>query len=94
MCILLLKCFTVDLIEHQTILAFLDKMLRDAAEEPFDLEADAIIRAYFKRNPESAYRITIMAMQGQGSDQMQDNTSGRSKSASWRWPRLLFWGQD
>lgn len=53
----------VDLNEHKTILAFLDKALCDAAADPLDLEADAIIRAYFKRNPEAAYRITYMAMQ-------------------------------
>lgn len=52
----------MDLQEHQAILNFLDHMLRNAAEEPFDLEADAIIRAYFKRNPEAAYRITKLAM--------------------------------
>lgn len=52
----------MDLQEHKAILTFLDKMLRDAAEEPLDLEADAIIRAYFKRNPEAAYRITKLAM--------------------------------
>lgn len=52
----------VDLQEHKSILAFLDHLLRKAAEEPLDLEADAIIRAYFKRNPEAAYRITRFAM--------------------------------
>lgn len=52
----------MDLQEHKSILAFLDHMLREAAEEPLDLEADAIIRAYFKRNPEAAYWITKYAM--------------------------------
>lgn len=52
----------MNLEEHKNILAFLDQMLREAAEEPLDLEADAIIRAYFKRNPEAAYRITRRAM--------------------------------
>ncbi|WP_284259650.1 hypothetical protein [Acidocella aquatica] len=27
-----------------------------------DVEADAIIRALFKRNPDAAYRVTMMAM--------------------------------
>lgn len=82
----------VDLCEHQTILAFLDKVLRDAATEPFDLEADAIIRAYFKRNPEAAYRITLMAMQmvPQGQDMMPAKT----KSQGWRWPRFSLRRQD
>lgn len=53
----------MDLQEHKTILAFLDRLLRSAAEDPLDLEADAIIRAYFKRNPEAAYRITRFAME-------------------------------
>lgn len=52
----------MNLQEHKAILTFLDNMLRDAAEEPLDLEADAIIRAYFKRNPEAAYRLTKRAM--------------------------------
>lgn len=59
---LLLNVTAVDLQEHKSILAFLDKALHEAAADPFDLEADAIIRAYFKRNPESAYRITKLAM--------------------------------
>ena len=60
--ILPLKVTIVDLQEHKAILAFLDHMLRESADEPLDLEADAIIRAYFKRNPETAYRITKLAM--------------------------------
>ncbi len=27
-----------------------------------DIEADAIIRALFKRNPDTAYRVTMLAM--------------------------------
>lgn len=30
---------------------------------PMDVEADAIIRALFVRNPEAAYRITMLAME-------------------------------
>jgi hypothetical protein len=51
----------VTLQEHKTILAFLDNVL-GGSHEPLDLEADAIIRAYFKRNPDAAYRITRLAM--------------------------------
>ncbi len=47
--------------EHKTILAFLDHVL-GGAQEPLDVEADAIIRAYFKRNPDAAYRMTKLAM--------------------------------
>lgn len=47
--------------EHKTILAFLDHVL-GSPQEPLDVEADAIIRAYFKRHPDAAYRITKFAM--------------------------------
>lgn len=32
------------------------------AQSPMDIEADAIIRALFVRNPDAAYRITMLAM--------------------------------
>ncbi|MDE1883209.1 MAG: hypothetical protein KGL20_04905 [Rhodospirillales bacterium] len=48
--------------EHQNILAFLDSAL-NGAHAPLDLEADAIIRAYLKRNPDAAYRLTMLAME-------------------------------
>jgi hypothetical protein len=51
----------VTLQEHKTILAFLDHVL-GGPQEPLDVEADAIIRAYFKRNPDAAYRVTKLAM--------------------------------
>lgn len=47
--------------EHKNILAFLDRVL-SGPHAPLDIEADAIIRAYFKRNPDAAYRVTMMAM--------------------------------
>ncbi len=47
--------------EHSSILSFLDGVL-NAPAEPLDVEADAIIRAYFKRNPDIAYRLTRFAM--------------------------------
>jgi hypothetical protein len=33
-----------------------------AALPPLDIEADAIIRALFVRNPEAAYRVTMLAI--------------------------------
>jgi len=43
------------------IIEFLDSTLSgDLA--PLDVEADAIIRAYLKRNPDTAYRLTMRAM--------------------------------
>ncbi|MDE1905585.1 MAG: hypothetical protein KGH75_03940 [Rhodospirillales bacterium] len=48
--------------EHKNILTFLDTVLK-GAHRPLDIEADAIIRAYLKRNPDAAYRLTMMAME-------------------------------
>jgi len=31
-------------------------------QPPMDIEADAIVRALFKRNPDAAYRMTALAM--------------------------------
>lgn len=47
--------------EHMDILAFFDRVL-NAAEAEIDVEAEAIIRAMFKRHPEAAYRVTKLAM--------------------------------
>lgn len=44
-----------------SILAFLGRMM-GGGQEPVDVEADAIIRAFFKRNPDAAYRVTKLAM--------------------------------
>jgi hypothetical protein len=51
--------------EQKQILGFIERALtsdRGAPLPPMDLEADAIIRALFVRNPEAAYRITKLAM--------------------------------
>lgn len=47
--------------EHKSILEFLEETLNRSVE-PLDVEADAIIRAYFKRHPDAAYHITKLAM--------------------------------
>ncbi|MDD2704500.1 MAG: hypothetical protein PHU07_04085 [Acidocella sp.] len=47
--------------EHMAILSFIDRAT-GGEQAPIDLEAEAIIRACFKRNPEAAYRITKLAM--------------------------------
>jgi hypothetical protein len=49
--------------EHLAILAFLDRLLAAAEPEP-DVEAETIVRAYFKRHPEAAYHLTRFAMGG------------------------------
>jgi enoyl-CoA hydratase/carnithine racemase len=50
--------------ELKTITRFIEQAVRPDtnAEAPLDVEADAIIRALFVRNPEAAYRITLLAM--------------------------------
>jgi len=48
--------------EHREIIAFIDAVTRPQAEPALDVEADAIIRALFVRNPEAAYRVTKFAM--------------------------------
>ncbi len=51
--------------EHRDIIAFITAVVRqddELVQPPLDVEADAIIRALFVRNPESAYRVTRLAM--------------------------------
>ena len=48
--------------EHMSILAFLGRLM-GGEHESVDVEADAIIRAFFKRNPDAAYHVTKLAMQ-------------------------------
>lgn len=47
--------------EHMSILAFLGRLM-SGGQENIDVEADAIIRAFFKRNPDAAYHVTKLAM--------------------------------
>lgn len=47
--------------EHMSILDFLGRLM-GGPQEAVDIEADAIIRAFFKRNPDAAYRVTKLAM--------------------------------
>ncbi len=52
--------------EHRQIIEFIEEAVHPADKAtltPVDVEADAIIRALFVRNPEAAYRVTMMAMQ-------------------------------
>jgi hypothetical protein len=51
--------------EQKRILAFIELAVKGKPGTqlpPMDVEADAIIRALFVRNPEAAYRITMLAM--------------------------------
>jgi hypothetical protein len=47
--------------EHQAILAFFEETV-GGSQPPMDIEADAIIRALFVRNPDAAYRMTMRAI--------------------------------
>ncbi len=71
--------------EHKSILAFLDDVLK-GAHGALDLEADAIIRAYLKRNPDAGYRLTMMAMELARAQQMK--AQARPKRPRWL-PMLL-----
>lgn len=56
----LFSCF-VTREEHTAIIEFIGRAV--GGEQPqMDVEADAIIRALFKRNPDAAYRVTMLAM--------------------------------
>ncbi len=51
--------------EQKSITGFIELAVKPVAvapKAPFDVEADAIIRALFVRNPEAAYRMTMLAM--------------------------------
>ncbi len=47
--------------EQKAITEFVDRAV-SGIQPPMDIEADAIIRALFARNPDAAYRITKLAM--------------------------------
>jgi hypothetical protein len=47
--------------EHLAIIAFIEHAV-GGDQPPMDVEADAIIRALFVRNPDAAYRMTVLAM--------------------------------
>jgi hypothetical protein len=47
--------------QHREIIAFIQAVT--GGDQPsMDVEADAIIRALFVRNPDAAYRVTMLAM--------------------------------
>jgi hypothetical protein len=47
--------------QHKAIIAFIHA-ITGGEQPPMDVEADAIIRALFVRNPDAAYRVTMLAM--------------------------------
>lgn len=79
--------------EHRNIIAFIEAAVRrdDAAQAPLDVEADAIIRALFVRNPDAAYRVTRLAMaQREELDRMKAELTETREKAGENWlSRLL-----
>ncbi len=50
---------------------------------PMDIEADAIIRALFARNPDAAYRITMLAMSLSDAQIAQAMQNARANGKGW-----------
>ncbi|MDE8348213.1 MAG: hypothetical protein POG74_01835 [Acidocella sp.] len=50
--------------EHKQIINFIEIAVAGSGVDsgPVDIEADAIIRALFVRNPDAAYRVTMLAI--------------------------------
>jgi hypothetical protein len=68
--------------EHMSILAFLGRLM-GSSDEAIDVEADAIIRAFFKRNPDAAYRVTKLAMTLAAAPEPRVVQSAPQKSRNW-----------
>lgn len=52
--------------EQKQIIDLIDRALKpvqDGSDKPMDVEADAIIRALFVRNPQATYRVTMLALE-------------------------------
>jgi hypothetical protein len=71
--------------EHKDILEFIGQAVNDAPG-PLDVEADAIIRAQFVRNPDAAYRVTMLALE------MAKCRQAQARRPAWhRWLKMLLW---
>lgn len=68
--------------EHQLILAFIEQTV-SGAQAPMDVEADAIIRALFVRNPDAAYRMTMRAMSLQAELDSSGPVPTTARQRSW-----------
>jgi hypothetical protein len=79
--------------EHRAIRDFIQGIVSDAAV-PMDVEADAIIRALFKCNPDAAYRVTLLAMSllaRSGADEVQAVHVARQRGGGLRALLLERW---
>jgi hypothetical protein len=84
--------------EQKSITGFIELAVdpdSGAEEAAVDVEADAIIRALFVRNPEAAYRITKLAMaQAKELALVKTELSEERKSFRMRWLSRLLKKQD
>ncbi len=84
--------------EQKSITGFIEHAVNpDSRPEkaPLDVEADAIIRALFVRNPEAAYRITLLAMaQAEELTGMKEKLAAERKSFRGNWLSRLLKKQD
>lgn len=80
--------------EQRQITALIDRALTDDAgvsAGALDVEADAIIRALFVRNPEAAYRVTKLAvMQSQEIERLRSLLAELSQVRRSGWLTRLF----
>ncbi len=76
--------------QHRAILAFIERMT-GGVQPPIDVEADAIIRALFKRNPDLAYRMTMLAMSLSPPAEVRSRVEGQDEEPPRRgWLAGLF----
>lgn len=66
--------------EHKSIIALLERTIQ-GAQTQVDIEADVIIRAFLVRNPDAAYRLTMLALAlSEGPSPEQPDAVPRRKS--------------
>jgi hypothetical protein len=80
--------------EQRQITALIDRALTDdsvASAGVMDVEADAIIRALFVRNPQAAYRVTKLAiMQSEEIERLRATLAALSQARRSGWLTRLF----
>lgn len=84
--------------EQKNITGFIQQAVKPdptGQQAPLDVEADAIIRALFVRNPEAAYRITLLAMAQAGELQgIKAELAAERNSFRGNWLSRLLKKQD
>ncbi len=84
--------------EQKSIIGFIELTVKPAPiaqTAPLDIEADAIIRALFVRNPEAAYRMTMLAMaQAEELERVKTELDHERKSFRGSWLSRLLKKED